>query len=151
MPTFKSLHTLNARGNIMLEVMRDHFDLDPKQMFALIQGMRGNVEAALSKKGISYDDLKTALVPTQNRREVALVFNTMAIKSAWYGREVMAQVIPLLNKESSHSVLAGDYLDRPGQENKLFEAFEQSVSPRRKINFCSCEAAIFEKREIRLD
>lgn len=82
MPAIKSLHTLNARGNIMLEVMRDHFKLDPNHMFHLIQEMRRDVEVALSKKGISYDKLKSALVPAQDRREIALVFDTMAIDSS---------------------------------------------------------------------
>ncbi len=135
MPTIKSLHTLNARGNIMLEVMRDHFGLDPKNMFHIIQGMRRDVEVALSKKGISYNKLKSALVPAQDRREIALVFDTMAIDSSWYGREVMEHVIPLFKREGSHSVLAGDYLDRPGQENQLFGAFEQAVELRRNIEF----------------
>lgn len=135
MPAIKSLHTLNARGNIMLEVMRDHFDLDPKHMFHLIQGMRHDVEVALSKKGISYNKLKSALVPAQDRREIALVFDTRAIESSWYGREVMEHVIPLFKKEGSHSVLVGDYLDRPGQDDQLFGAFEQAVELRRNIEF----------------
>lgn len=44
-------------------------------------------------------------------------------------------MIPLFKKESSHSVLAGDYLDRPGQEDRLFGAFEQAVELRRNIEF----------------
>jgi hypothetical protein len=131
----KSLHTLNARGNIMLEVMRDYFNLRPGQMFREIQGMRHMVEDALSKKKISYDKLKSALVPAQNRREIALVFDTIVIGESWYGFDVMKQVIPLFERESNHSVLVGDYLDRPGQEDMLFAAFESAVEPRRAVEF----------------
>ena len=135
MTSTKAIHTLNARDHIMLEVMRDHFQLKPEHMFREIQGMRRMTEDALSKKKVSYDQLRSALVPAQDRREVALVFDTTAITSSWYGRDVMERVIPLLERKSSHSVLAGDYLDRQGQGDRLFWAFEQAVSLRRDVEF----------------
>lgn len=59
----------------------------------------------------------------------------MAIDSSWYGNEVMKQIIPLFERKSNHSVLVGDYLDRHGQEDQLFAAFESAVEPRRDIEF----------------
>ena len=117
----------------MLEVIRDYFSFGSKEMFHVIQGMRDNVEDALSKDGIDYDRLRSALVPAQDRQEVALVFDTTAIDSGWYGFEVMAQIIPLFNRNSSHSVLLGDYLDSSGHEEQLFAAFQQAVEPRRNV------------------
>ena len=131
----KPIHTLNARGNIMLEVMRDHFGLKPNHMQREIQAMRHMLEEILAKKGISYDRLKSALVPDRKRREIALVFDTLSIKSRWYGREVFEQVIPLLEKKSNHSILVGDYLDRPGQADQLFSAFDEAVQLRRSVEF----------------
>ena len=135
MTTTKALHTLNARDHVMLEVMRDYFNLGPKEMFREIQGMRSNVESTLSRKGINYDNLRSALVPAQNRREIALVFDTTVIDSNWYGFEVMTRIIPLFNRNSNHSVLLGDYLDTPGHKKQLFEAFRQAVELRRNVTF----------------
>ena len=135
MTATKALHTLNARDHVMLEVMRDYFNLDSKEMFREIQGMRNSVEDALSKKGINYDRLRSALVPAQDKREIALVFDTTAIDSTWYGFEVMRRVVPLFDKRSNHSVLLGDYLDRPGHEEQLVAGFRQAVELRRDVNF----------------
>ena len=135
MTTTKTLYTLNARDHVMLEVMRDYFNLGSKEMFREIQGMRSLVEDALSKKGINYNKLKTALIPDRKRREIALVFDTTAIDSNSYGFEVMKQIIPLFDRDSNHSVLLGDYLDSPGREEQLFAAFRQAVEPRRDVLF----------------
>jgi hypothetical protein len=131
----KSLHTLNARDNVMLEVMKDYFKLRPELIFREIQGIRRIAEDTLALKGIKYDDLKTALVPDRQRREIALVFDSMSIESSFYGYDVFERVIPLLDKKSNHSILVGDYLDRPGQEDELFSAFECAVQLRRDVEF----------------
>lgn len=135
MPTIKSLHTLNARDHAMLEVVRDYFNLGSKQMFNMIQEMRYSVEEALGKKGIKYDNLRSALVPAKNRREIALVFDTTAIDADWYGFEVMKRVIPLFDRKSNHSVLAGDYTGPSGCEEQLAEVFRQAVELRRDVHF----------------
>jgi hypothetical protein len=135
MTTTKPIHTLNARGNVMLEVMRDYFKLTPNHMQREIQGIRRMLDDALSKKGISYADLRSALVPDRKRREIALVFDTLSIESNWYGLDVFERIIPLLEKQSKYSILVGDYLDRPGQEEKLFTALKESVQFRRNVEF----------------
>lgn len=129
------IHTLNARGNVMLEVMRDYFKLKPHHMQREILGMRKMLVESLSKKGVDYAKLKSALVPDRKRREIALVFDTLSIESSWYGLEVFQHVIPLLDKKSNHSILVGDYLDRPGQADQIFSAFEEAVRLRRSIEF----------------
>jgi hypothetical protein len=100
-----------------------------------IQGLRRLVEEALAEKGISYDKLKSALVPDRKRREIALVFDTLSIKSNWYGNDVFERIIPLFDKRSNHSILVGDYLDHQGQADQLFEAFEEAVQLRRDVEF----------------
>lgn len=119
----------------MLEVIRDYFKLTPEQVFRHIQGIRGVAEAALEQKGISYDRLRSALVPAQDRREIALIFDSLEIQSTGYGYEVMKRVVPLFEKKGNHSVLTGDYCDRGGQSAKLFRAFESSVELRRDVTF----------------
>jgi hypothetical protein len=52
MTTTKPIHTLNARGNVMLEVMRDYFKLTPNHMQREIQGMHRTLDDTLSEKEI---------------------------------------------------------------------------------------------------
>lgn len=104
------IHTLDARGNIMLEVMRDYFKLSPKQMHAEIINQKKVLDHYLLKKGIDYNNLKNALTPDKKKKEIALFFDTLQIESDWYGYESFNKLIPLLKKESSHSILAGDYI-----------------------------------------
>lgn len=131
----KTIHTLNARSNVMLEVMREFFELNPAKMQREIQDMRQLLEHNLKAKGIAYNNLRSALVPDRKRREIAMVFDTMSIESNWYGREIFKRIIPLLNKNSNHSILTGDYLDHPGQDDNLFEAFKETVQLRRDTEY----------------
>jgi hypothetical protein len=135
MITTKPLHTLNARGNVMLEVVRDYFKLPPEQMFREIQALRYSVEEALAFKGIRYDELKTALVPDRQRKEMALVFDTLVIKDSWYGLPVFRRLIPLFSKNSNHSVLAGDYIDTGAGQKLLFEAMREAVTLTRNVDY----------------
>ena len=61
------IHTLNARSNGMLEVIRDYFGLSPDRMLVEIQGMRAQIARTLKSKGINYDDLRAALVPDREK------------------------------------------------------------------------------------
>jgi hypothetical protein len=135
MTTTKPVHTINARGNIMLEVVRDYFKVPPERMFREIQVLRHAVEEALARKGIKYDELKTALVPDRKRREVALVFDTLLIDNSWYGLEVFQRLIPLFSRESNHSVLAGDYIDIGVGQELLFEAIQSVLTMTRNVDY----------------
>jgi len=66
----RPIHTLNARGNGMLEVIRDYFALSPDRMLFEIQGMRAQVARVLKSKGVNYDDLRAALVPDREKLEI---------------------------------------------------------------------------------
>ncbi len=131
----KAVHTLNARGNIMLEVIRQHFQLSPERMFREIQAMRGMIETALASKGISYESLKSALVPDRKRREIALVFDTSATKNTWYGREIFEKVIPLFDRNSNHSVLVGDYIDTGAGQPLLLQALNDAITLNREVDY----------------
>jgi hypothetical protein len=136
MVTTKSLHTLNARGHLMLEVVRQQFSLTPERMQLEIQAIRQDVEDALALKGIKYEELRNALVPRRDRREIALVFDTLAIESDWYGFTVFERLLPLFDKKSSHSVLVGDYLDSGGMDQaSLHRAMSGAVKLNREVHF----------------
>jgi hypothetical protein len=131
----KPIYTLNARGNVFLEVRRDHFKLRPGQMLREIQGLRQMVTDALALKGLKYEDFKSALVPDQKRREIALVFDTEAIESHRYVYKVAERLIPLFDKKSKHSVLVTDYSDDGAGQEVMYEALIETVKLARDLNW----------------
>lgn len=135
MVTRKTLHTLNARGHMMLEVMRDHFSISSVRMFHEIQAMKRDVENVLAKKNISYDKLKSALVPDRKKQEIALVFNSYSIDNNWYGHAVFEKLIPLLDRKSNHSILVGDYLGDNYNQQSRYEAMLEAVKFNKPIEY----------------
>lgn len=106
-----TIFTLESRENFYLEVMKDNFKLSDKQMYDVIQQAFNHfVENLHSKKSIDYKDLRNALTPNINKKEIALVFDSSKIKSAWYGYEVFDKVIPIFDKKTKHSILSGDLI-----------------------------------------
>lgn len=127
------IHTLNARGNILLEVTRDYFNLTPEQVRREIQAMHGAMLGILAKKGIQYSRLRSGLTPVLNRHEAAFIFDSTVIESSWYGREVMRELLPLLEPKSTQSILCGDLI---GDNQALInEILLDSLEPSRLVNF----------------
>lgn len=129
------IHTLNARGNVMLETIRDYFRFSPNRLLLEIQWMREQVVRILRSKGIHYKDLRAALVPDREKLEIALIFDTMKIEDNWYGYQVFERIIPLLEPRSKNSILVGDYIGKNSQQDILFEAFRDAVCPVRCIDY----------------
>lgn len=119
------IFTLNARGNVMLEVMRDYFNLASDAMHREIQGMHIATCEALQSKGIAYGQLKAGLVPIADRHEAAFIFDSQCIDSSWYGFEVAKAILPLHDKRSTQSVLCGDLI---GDDQQLiFDILKESL------------------------
>ena len=53
--TKRVIFTLDARDNVMLEVIRDYFKLKPERMYQEIQAMQTQMETELAKKQIKYE------------------------------------------------------------------------------------------------
>ncbi len=107
----KTIFTLESRENFYLEVMKENFKLTDKQMYDVIQQAFDHFKENLhSKKKIEYKDLRNVLTPNINKKEIALVFDSSKIKSAWYGYDVFEKVIPIFDKKTKHSILAGDLI-----------------------------------------
>ncbi|TPG20996.1 hypothetical protein EAH87_06530 [Sphingomonas koreensis] len=133
---FRAIHTLNARGHGMLEVVRDRFTTSPAQMMAEIHAIRSDVEAALALKHMRYEDLRSALVPDPHRREIALVFESAVFADSDYGRAAFECYMPLFDERSDHSVLDGDYLTHRAEEARfLAEAFKEAVRAVRPVAY----------------
>ena len=104
-----TIFTLNARGNVFLEVVRDQFKISQPRMMAEIQAMFRSTVRDLGKSGVDYTKLKTVLVPSLDRHEAGFIFDSTAIDSGGYGAEVMSRFLPLLdiNHRSGLSTVVG--------------------------------------------
>jgi len=128
------IYTLNARDNILPELLRDEFKITPAHMMREIQSWRAELIPLLKLKDIEYSDLKRALVPSVDRTEIALLFDSTKVGDSWYGRAISKRLIPLFPKDGTHSVLDGDLLDHENPEG-LYEAFRAGVTPTRDVVF----------------
>lgn len=135
MKSVKQIHTLDARGHVFLEVMREALELNPDQMLEAIQGLREETATVLKAKGVDYLSLRSALTPSQDRHEVALIFDTLEIDDSWYGRQVFERVIPLLEPSARQSILNGDYLGGNKDQKFLERALRESVHENRIFKF----------------
>ncbi len=119
--TPRQIFTLDARDNVLLEVVSH--EVDKTAIYEFINKTFDETVSILDQKGIKYADLKNALIPQNDKREVAFVFNRESIDSGWYGNDVFTQLIPLLDKRSSHSILSGDMLGFEKYKDKIREEF----------------------------
>lgn len=96
------IYTLNARGNVMLPVLKQVFQLTDQQSYQEIKQIFNDMNAILKAKGIAYKRLKLALIPAhKDRYEIAFIFDSSKIVSVWYGYTVFLELVPTLNKEST--------------------------------------------------
>ena len=104
-----SIHTLNARGNILLPVMRECFSLSDARTFAEIQNFHGECVGILKAKGIDYAALRTALTPQPTKHEAAFLFDTdLCARSFVPGVECAEALFSALDAQTTHSILGGE-------------------------------------------
>lgn len=130
-----TIFTLDGRDHTFLDVLKGYFKLNEKDLYAAINGMADELVKVLSKKNIPYSELKNALVPLGDRKEIALFFDSTQIQSAWYSEKVFSALLPLLNRESCNSVLCGDYIDRNNLGDFLKSQFLANINPVRGIEY----------------
>lgn len=105
------IFTLDARGNVLLPVIVKTFDLNNKEYAKMVSNAFEEFENKLSEKSITYDKLKSALIPVhKDKYEVAFVFDSTSIDSSWFGYDVFEQILPALNKDSTCSILCGEII-----------------------------------------
>jgi hypothetical protein len=112
---FQTIHTLEARSNMLLEVTQKYFKLTDPQVFQMIQGLLQPAVELLASKGIRYEELRNVLVPSRDHHDRALAFNYTKFDTGFYGKDVVHRLLPLLRPNSSHSLLFGDWIhsERP--------------------------------------
>ena len=119
----------------MLELMQSYFGLNHRQMSNQINGLFQHLLDVLTSKQIEYYKLKSVLVPNTDKNEVVFIFDRTKIESPWYGFDIFEKVIPLFNKQSSHSILYGDYMGDDKLQDKLRLEFFREIEPIRHTNY----------------
>lgn len=106
--------------------MKSVFELSDESVYDTIQNGFETLQAQLSKKNISYEDLKGALIPNQDKDkfETCFIFDAGQIDCADYGYYVFKKLIPFMDRKSTYSILCGDYEDSlvgqcPGSQKLL--------------------------------
>ena len=87
--------------------------MNDKDVYQAIQDGFQILQKQLALKGISYNNLKGALIPNQDKDkfETCLIIDSSKIESSDYGYYVFEKLIPYLDHESTYSILCGDYID----------------------------------------
>lgn len=129
----QSIFTLNSRGHIMLEVMRDHFGIAAPQMRREIQLLHRETIQILASKNIEYSALRPALVPSMDRQEAVFIFDSTSVTNGLYGREVFKHLLPLLEPRTTQSILVGDLLGK--DQATILEILRQSMVLSRSFVF----------------
>lgn len=107
------IYTFDTKNFLLYPVIKDYFKFNDSLVYETIQDGFKELENQLKLKNIKYKDLKGALVPTQDKEknETCFVFDTKILDKSNYGYYIFEKLIPLLDKESTYSILYGDYVD----------------------------------------
>lgn len=107
------IYTFDAKEFLLYPVMKSYFELSDNDVYKSIQEGYELLLKQLNTKKVSYASLKGALIPNQDkdRFETCFVFDSTQIECADYRNQVFERLIPLLDKESTYSILCGDYID----------------------------------------
>ncbi len=105
-----SIHTINARGYIGFDILRDHFKISNINLQRDILNSVAYLSDILDAKGVQYSQLRSVLTPSLDKEDVCLLFDSSQIHDSWYGGFVFNKFFPLLNKKSNHTILCGDLI-----------------------------------------
>jgi hypothetical protein len=108
-----AIHTLNARGNVMLAALREHYAWNDARTFREIQSFHHDCLEILRVKGIDYASLRSALTPQTAKHEAAFLFDEERCDNTFMpGVECAEALFSALDPTTTHSILGGELIDR---------------------------------------
>ena len=131
-PTAQPIFTLDARDNVMLEVVRDGLKLSTSEIGKEIVSLHLATQKILASKGIPYLELRSGLVPSTDHNEAAFMFDRGHMQSN-YGFEVAHAILPILDKRTTQSVLCGDLICN--DLSYIPRIMKESLVPARAFDF----------------
>ena len=110
------IHTLNARGNVMLAALREHYAWTDARTFREIQRFHSDFLDILREKGIDYASLRSALTPQSTKHEAAFLFDEQRCDNTFVpGVECADALFKALDRKATHSILGGELIDDQDQ------------------------------------
>lgn len=107
-----AIHTLNARGNVLLPVLREHFAFSDARSFLEIQRFHRDCLDIFQAKGIDYGSLRSALTPQPTKHEAAFLFDEERCDNKGLpGVECAEALFNALDPKTTHSILGGELID----------------------------------------
>lgn len=134
------IYTLNARDNIKLQMMKQAFELNSKEIMKLINSDFEKTKSVLSDKGISYEELGSVLTPPHksNRKEIVLCFDTSIIADCWYGNDIIKNILPYISKKRCHALFQGDFCVNSKINQYAFGCLRENISLIRNFSTSYC-------------
>ncbi|NRO99368.1 hypothetical protein GWC77_26145 [Paraburkholderia sp. NMBU_R16] len=106
------IHTLNARGNVMLPALREHYAWTDSRTFHEIQRFHSDLLKILRAKDIDYSSLRSALTPQPTKHEAAFLFDEQRCENTFVpGVECADALFMALDRKTTHSILGGELID----------------------------------------
>lgn len=123
------IYRFNTSDNCIYQIMKQCFGLSDENVYDSIMMDFNLLQMRLKMKNISYDKLKLALIPNQDkdRKEICFIFDTNKLEGGNYGKYIFSKLLPLLDKESTYSILYGDYIDLFNNEYVLFSMLRDTI------------------------
>lgn len=107
-----SIYTLNARSNMMLTALREHYAWTDAQTFREIQRFHRDFLDVLRTKGINYASLRSALTPQPKKHDAAFLFDEHRCGNTIVpGVECADALFKALDSRGTHSILGGELID----------------------------------------
>ncbi len=106
------IHTLNARGNVMLPVLREHYAWTDARTFREIHRFHSALLDILRTKDVDYISLRSALTPQSTKHEAAFLFDEQRCDNTFVpGVECADALFQALDRKTTHSILGGELID----------------------------------------
>lgn len=128
----ETIFTLNARDNIIFDTAFNKSDT--REIYTEINNVFGMFISSLAKRKINYQDLKNCLIPRKDKKEIAFIFDTQKITTN-YAILAISKILPILDKNSIHSFLIGDYVGKSESRHKLHSLFKKSINQLNSSNY----------------
>ena len=131
MPKCRTIYFINRSENVLYDLIIDEEKLSAYEQFEMFQESLDMLDSRLKSKGLSYENLKSALLPPgKDKTEAVFVFDSelQDIKTN-YILDSFEYIVPLLKgyRDSSMSLKSGDIIYEPRYSEFIFELLKKHL------------------------
>ncbi len=137
MPKCRTIYSINRSENILYDLIIDEEKLSAYEQFEMFQESLDVLDSCLKSKGLSYESLKSALLPPgKDKNEVVFVFdNELQDIKTNYILDSFECIVSLLKgyRDSSMSLKSGDIIYEPRYSEFIFELLKKHLHDSSRI------------------